>query len=123
MKKIFSSLLALCMLLSLAACGGGEVTAPPPEQPAASEAAASQAAAEADWAVYWYLCGSDLETNGGFASGDFAELLEVTLPDNVKVVIETGGSSAWHNDFVDPSKLQRFVYESEGLKLVDEQPS
>ncbi len=36
--------------------------------------------------------------------------MEVTLPDNVKVVIETGGSAQWNNDFVDAEKLQRFVY-------------
>lgn len=79
--------------------------------------------ADGSWAVYWYLCGSDLESGGGFATGDLGELLEVKLPENVKVVIETGGSSVWHNDFVDATKLQRYVYDSEGLKLVDEQPS
>ncbi|MCL2300976.1 MAG: hypothetical protein FWC27_12610 [Firmicutes bacterium] len=30
------------------------------------------------WAIYWYLCGSDLETNAGFASGDLAELCNAT---------------------------------------------
>lgn len=76
-----------------------------------------------DWVICWYLCGSDLESGGGFASGDLSELLEVQLPENVKIVIQTGGSTQWQNDFVDASKLQRFVYDSEGLKLVDEQPS
>lgn len=75
------------------------------------------------WAVYWYLCGSDLESGGGFATGDLSELMEVKLPENVKVVIETGGASAWQNDLVDAEKLQRWVYNSEGLTLVDEQPS
>ncbi|MDE7299697.1 MAG: hypothetical protein K2N94_12880 [Lachnospiraceae bacterium] len=79
--------------------------------------------ADGSWAIYWYLCGSDLESGGGFATGDLGELFSVTLPENVKVVIETGGSSVWHNEFVDASKLQRFVYDNEGLKLVDEQPS
>jgi hypothetical protein len=126
MKKLFRTLLALCMLLSLAACGGGEVAAPASESPVVPKspaAAESASTAGADWAVYWYLCGSDLESGGGFASGDLAELMEVQLPENVKVVIETGGSAAWQNDYVDASKLQRFVYDSEGLKLVDEQPS
>ena len=45
------------------------------------------------------------------------------LPENVKVVIETGGAQTWNNDVVDASKLQRYVYDSEGLTLVDEQPS
>lgn len=74
------------------------------------------------WAIYWYLCGSDLESGGGFATGDLIELLEVAMPENVTVVIETGGSTVWHNDVMDASKLQRWVYDSEGLTLVDEQP-
>lgn len=81
------------------------------------------AAGEGSWAIYWYLCGSDLESGGGFASGDLGELMEVQLPENVNVVIETGGSSEWQNDVIDASKLQRWVYNSEGLMLVDEQPS
>ncbi len=76
-----------------------------------------------DWAIYWYLCGSDLESGGGFASDDLQELMEVTLPENVKVVIQTGGSAQWNNDFVDAEKLQRFVYAGDEMELVDEQPS
>jgi hypothetical protein len=111
-KKLLAPLLALCMILSFAGCSSGTVTAP-----------ASESSDGTDWAVYWYLCGSDLESGGGFATNDLSELLEVKLPENVKVIIETGGSTQWHNDFVDATKLQRFVYDSEGLKLVDEQPS
>ena len=86
MRKTVSIFLALAILLStmlcLTSCGGAD-------------------AQKADWAVYWYLCGSDLESSGGFATEDLNELMEVELPDNVKIVIETGGSS----------------------ELVDEQPS
>ena len=102
MKKIVSVIAVLCLLLSFAACG---------------------AAGENSWVIYWYLCGSDLESNGGFASADLSELMQVQLSENVKVVIETGGSSAWNNDFVDASVLQRYVYSSNGFELVDEQPS
>lgn len=109
MKKWISVLLSVCLLLSFAACSESEPTDTPAD---ASE-----------WVICWYLCGSDLETNHGCATNDLSEMLQVTLPENVKVVIETGGSAVWQNDFVDASKLQRFVYDSEGLKLVDEQPS
>ena len=105
MKKILSFLLTAVLLLSFAGCSDTET------------------AEKSDWAVYWYLCGSDLESGGGFASGDLQELMEVTLPDNVKVVIETGGSAQWNNDFVDAEKLQRFVYAGNELELADEQPS
>ena len=108
MRKTVSIFLALAILLStmlcLTSCGGAD-------------------AQKADWAVYWYLCGSDLESSGGFATEDLNELMEVELPDNVKIVIETGGSSEWHNDSVSADTLQRFVYSKDGLELVDEQPS
>ena len=109
MKKLLSCLLAMAMALSLVSCGG-------------SEDVSDSAGAEGEsWAVYWYLCGSDLESNGGFATMDLSEMMEVELPENVNVVIETGGASVWQNDEMDPSKLQRWLYNSEGLQLLEEQ--
>ncbi|MBO5278759.1 MAG: hypothetical protein J6B06_04635 [Lachnospiraceae bacterium] len=132
-KKLLSLLLALAMILSLASCGGEEATAVPETTqttpPATSDtipsetdtAPVSSGIHDGSWAVYWYLCGSDLETNGGFATIDINEMLEVQLPENVNVVIQTGGAAAWQNEFMDPSKLQRWLYNSEGLQLLEEQ--
>lgn len=39
------------------------------------------------------------------------------------MVIQTGGAEEWQNDFVESSVLQRYVYDSDGLYLVEEQPS
>ena len=115
-KKLLALLLALAMALSLTACGDApDVEADAPVKGVTAESGS--------WAIYWYLCGSDLESGGGFASSDLGELMEAELPENVNVVIETGGSSQWQNDFVDADKLQRYVYSSDGLELVDEQPS
>lgn len=75
------------------------------------------------WAVYWYLCGSDLESGGGFASGDLAELCQVTLPDNVQVIIETGGSYEWEDPRVNPDKQCRFLYSGNQLQLLEEKPA
>ncbi len=74
------------------------------------------------WAMYFYLCGSDLETYNGFATADLEEIMSVDLPTNVKIVIQTGGSYEWNNDFVDPDLTQRFVYDSNGLELIEEMP-
>ena len=46
---------------------------------------AVQAEETDDWAIYWYLCGSDLESNYGSATEDLSELMEAELPENVKV--------------------------------------
>ena len=115
-KRLLALCLALAVVLSLAACGGGG--------PSSSSANRTNpnptAGGDGSWAVYWYLCGSDLETNGGFATTDLSEMLEVALPENVTVVIQTGGAEVWQNDLMDPGKLQRWVYDSEDLYLVDE---
>lgn len=136
-KKVLSLVMAAAMVFSLTACDdeyeedpvvNSDVETSSEESSVADvpdDGAGTQdvAAGEGSWAIYWYLCGSDLESGGGFASGDLGELMEVQLPENVNVVIETGGSSVWQNDVIDASKLQRWVYNSEGLMMVDEQPS
>lgn len=108
-KRILSSLLALFLVLAFGACGE-DISTPEPNAEAGT------------WAIYWYLCGSDLESNGGFATSDLMEMMEVALPENVRVVIQTGGAKTWQNDVVDADILQRYVYDSEGLTLVDELP-
>ena len=75
------------------------------------------------WSIYWYLCGSDLESEAGFASDDLDELLSVQLPEIVKVVIQTGGANDWYNEEIKSSKTQRFLYSSKGLELIEEKPS
>lgn len=115
-NKIFVFLLAAVMCLSLAACGGDEAA-----DGSTPDTAPVFHAGDGSWAVYWYLCGSDLETNGGFATTDLSEMMEVQLPENVNVVIQTGGAAVWQNDQMDPEKLQRWLYNSEGLQLIEEQ--
>lgn len=108
-------LLATLMILSLAACGGAES--------AQGTAAPSQGQdSGTDWAIYWYICGSDLESGSGAATNDLVELMEVQLPENVKVVIETGGTTMWQNDIMDATYLERYVYDSNGLQLIEQVP-
>lgn len=126
-------MLAFIMCFSLVACGEEEdvSTADEPQQTKTDEVTEQpdneqqsdnvQQAEDGSWAVYWYLCGSDLETNGGFATTDLEEMLQVQLPENVNVVIQTGGAAVWQNEYMDASKIQRWLYNSEGLQLLEEQ--
>lgn len=132
-KKLLSLFLVLAMIFSLSACGGEEPAeavdtdfleeeiSEEDEVPDDDVTDSSANVEDGSWAVYWYLCGSDLESGGGFATIDLNEMMEVQLPDNVNVVIQTGGAAVWQNEYMDPAKLQRWVYNSEGLQLVDEQ--
>lgn len=107
-KRILALFLCLVMTLSLAACS--EDTSSDSDMSSDSES----------WSIYWYLCGSDLETNGAFATIDLNEMLEVELPENVNIVIQTGGAAVWQNDLMDASKTQRWLYSSDGLELIEE---
>lgn len=105
MKRILLCLYISVLSVLLAACqsGSGQTKTSEP----------------VDWAIYWYLCGSDLESKHASASKDMDEMLEVELPENIKVVIETGGAAEWQNSKVKPENLTRFVYDHNGLKKVD----
>lgn len=129
-RKILYLLLVMAMLLSFAACGGEETLDVSENTSSATSDTTSSDTdkvpvstdpGDGSWAVYWYLCGSDLETNGGFATTDLSEMMEVQLPENVNVVIQTGGAAVWQNEYMDPDKLQRWLYNSEGLQLLEEQ--
>ncbi len=75
------------------------------ESPAAREPAKaagtpeSTAEPEAEWTVLFYFCGSDLESQYGFASENLEEISNCAplteLEGKVNALIETGGSSYW----------------------------
>ena len=74
------------------------------------------------WAIYWYLCGSDLESWYGCAGADLEEMLEVELPENLKVVIQTGGAMQWSREDIKADRIGRWIYDSEGFRLLEELP-
>jgi len=125
-KRLFCILCSLMLAFSVTACDDeewyddeettGEVSSNATD---ASEIALSESTGDG-WAIYWYLCGSDLETNGGAATTDLEEMMQVSLPDNVKVIIETGGAAQWQNDIISSDKLGRYVYDSNGFSLIEE---
>jgi hypothetical protein len=70
---------------------------------------------ERDWAIYVYLCGSDLESVGAAATLDLEEMFSVPLPSGVTYVIQTGGATKWYNNYADPASADRFVYDENGI--------
>lgn len=78
-----------------------------------------------DQTILIYLCGSDLESNGqtsassaaGYASGDITEILKVSgQPEDVNVVIETGGAKCWKTTHgINKSYLERYHVANKSL--------
>ena len=77
-----------------------------------------------DQTILIYMCGSDLESNNqtnsskasGYASGDITEILSVNnQPDDVNVVIETGGAKCWKSYNINANYLTRYHVSNKSL--------
>ena len=114
MKKLLTYLLSLCLLAGLIAAS------PFPAK------ASDQAAPKAKWTVLFYLCGTDLESNGCNATVNLGEIGKTKPNDSVNMVVQTGGTKIWHSNLagldVKADKIQRWHYGKDGYKLKDEQP-
>ncbi|WP_395547461.1 MULTISPECIES: clostripain-related cysteine peptidase [unclassified Lacrimispora] len=118
-KKIVSFLLALVMLCALlSGCGSNEdLEAFHPTQGLTLSNPSGDT-----WTVLVYLCGTDLETNGSFASINLQEMALAAQSEQVNVLVQTGGTQAWAIDAIDPGQLQRWRVIPESIKLKDSQP-
>ena len=73
------------------------------------------------WTVLLYLCGTDLETDGGAATTDLLEAIDAEYNDDVNLIIQTGGTYSWNNNAVESGSIQRFELVNGDIKKVDEQ--
>ncbi len=62
-----------------------------------------------------YMCGTDLESNGGFATKDIQEMLSAEVGEQVNLLIFTGGCKQWKNNQISSSKNQ--IYQVQGGKF------
>ena len=122
-KKWIALVLAACMLLGLTACSeeDTEEIASPTEK--TYEAPLRDKTTGESWAIYWYLCGSDLESENQAATADLLEMQSVSLPENVTMVVETGGSYEWAHPDVEAGQLGRYVYAGDTLEMVEALPN
>ena len=70
------------------------------------------------WTIMVYICGADFESDGGYASGDIDEICAVNnKPDDVNIILETGGSKSWTNSKVNNKKdvLARWEVENNNI--------
>ncbi|MCR5431602.1 MAG: hypothetical protein K6E95_03495 [Lachnospiraceae bacterium] len=71
------------------------------------------------WTIFVYLCGTDLESGQGSATSDVAQMLESKGGDNLRFVIQTGGTSEWYNEMFTQGKAERYVVQNGEIELVD----
>ena len=128
MNKQISALILISALCLSLFCGCGNKSkaesAAEHESPVAelsSKADASQSD-QVTCAVYIYMCGSDLESEVGFATENLGDIKYEQIPDNVTVILETGGTTEWHNDLCDENCIQRWKIDSDGFTNLDNLP-
>ena len=76
-----------------------------------------------EWTIMVYICGTNLESDsrqGGLASLDIEEMRSTpNKPDNVNIVIETGGCSNWHSGVIHGSGTTRITSGELGRYHID----
>lgn len=109
-----SETMLLPQIYKLSGESGGEVV--PPVQPEPKE--------KVEWTIMIYMCGSTLESDKdedgnlyALASEDIAEILKVkNQPEDVNIIIETGGASQWSSQFgISAKRLERWHIEDNKL--------
>lgn len=66
-----------------------------------------------EWTILMYISGSNLESDGGYATGDMAEILQLrnSQPDDVNIVMQTGGTTEWQRYGISASNVCRYEFE------------
>ena len=68
------------------------------------------------WTILFYICGADLESRSGLASGDITEMLSTSgQPEDINLVIQTGGSNYWSKYGISSNKIGRYHIENKSL--------
>lgn len=70
------------------------------------------------YTIMMYMCGSNLESDAGYASNDIEEILNSQLADEVNLLIYTGGSSRWFSYGISNKTNQIYKVENHELVLV-----
>lgn len=68
-----------------------------------------------------YLCGTDLESDGGAATADLEEMVAAGVPKggDLTVYIQTGGTKSWQTRGITDRKVERWTLSGKGLSKVD----
>ena len=78
---------------------------------------------ETDWTIYMYICGSNLESDGGYASNNLEDLINASGSSRVRYIIETGGAGSWTNEQIDGDRSQRFLIQNGRMEKVYDEPA
>ena len=114
--KIFLLSAILVTTLNISGCVEGIELEETPHTQSPAQNFADTFNPEDNWLIYWYICGSNLESEYGAATKDIQEMLQAKLPANVKVLIQAGGSKQWRNAVIKSGATNLLLYSADGLQ-------
>lgn len=112
MKKIVGIIVISITVLFLAACSSGKVVY---EQQGGKLPKTGHS-----WTVLVYMCGGEEETLSATSSDKLSQLMAVDYPENVNVLVQTGGSQKWHINGIYSDYAQRFEVGKGTMYLADQ---
>ncbi len=114
MPNFFQKCTAVCLAAALGfmsvGCLDWEEDLPAEEQGNASDT----------YTLMLYMCASDLESEGGFATEDLNEIMYGYNAGNLNIIVQTGGTAEWQNTVIADDRCQRYRVTEDGLELVDD---
>lgn len=124
MKKLLAILLCLLLVFSLSGCSIIrwllEEEMPTYEGYKSYEHGTFS---KGQYTILVYLNGSDLESDHGIATEDLIEMIEATYDrDQIRVVVQTGGTYVWQNNSVPNDRMARFLVTHDDIELLQELP-
>ena len=93
-KKLLPIIIICTMMMALCSCSKGPSSA----------------------TLLIYMCGSDLESQTGIASENLQELMSSDIPDNVRIIVQTGGANKWLSNNIPSDKIMRYEVKKGELK-------
>lgn len=109
--KFYGLILGFLLFITGCGCSGGDVIV--------EKAAKRKPSTGESWTVMIYMSASTLEDEYKRA-GEVLNSLSYDLPENINVIIETGGCNEWSIEEIKNDKLQDFAVQKNGIRLIDE---
>lgn len=107
-KKYLAVVLAAVLLLS--GCGDGLLVEKEAKRPASTGES---------WTVMIYMSASTLEEENNRA-GEVLNSLPYDLPENINVIVETGGCREWNTDGMKNDRITDFKVQKNGIRTINE---
>ncbi len=75
---------------------------------------------KAQWTILVYMNGSNLESDGGLATGDIAEMVGAQIDsDDVRIIIQTGGTIHWSIEGIPGHNIGRMLVDNGDLQTLE----